>query len=131
MRLRTLVVTVLWLGAIGYGAFVLLAAGSSWFQTSGLIEQAVQGVARRAGSPGPVETGGPGYASDVRGAILFAARRQGIPLDPKNLTVSPEGPGVRVRLHWSYPALSLRGETVLAVPLWIDRSYGGSPAIRR
>ncbi len=62
-------------------------------------------------------------AVDPREAILVAARRNNLPIDASKLTVKPEGSGIRVSLRWSYVVLEFAGETALAVPLWLDRTF--------
>jgi len=62
-------------------------------------------------------------AVDAREAILVAARRNNLPIDASKLTVKPEGSGIRVSLRWSYVLLEFAGETALAVPLWLDRTF--------
>ena len=60
---------------------------------------------------------------DAREAILVAARRNNLPIDASKLTVRPQGSGIRVSLRWSYVLLEFAGETALAVPLWLDRTF--------
>jgi len=58
---------------------------------------------------------------------LVGARQGNIPIDVSKLTVRPEGSGIRVSLHWSYVLISAADETVLAIPLWLDRTFDLKP----
>jgi hypothetical protein len=123
MRFRSFVLFVFWVCVLGYGGYVGVAAGSTYFQTRELVEQAFSETTKRLRTPGAGEAAGQEYASDTRAGILIGARRAGIPLEPRNLVVAPEGDVLRVSFHWSYPLITYGGETILAIPLWLDRSF--------
>lgn len=131
MRVRTVIGRLGWVGVAGALAYGAIGGGASYLQTRQLVDQAVFEAGRR---PRAAAAGGPASAStlqefavDAREAILVAAGRNDVPIDVSKLTVKPEGSGIRVSLHWSYVLLDVAGETALAIPLWLDRTFDLEP----
>ncbi len=127
MRVRTVSHRLGWVAMIGFFAYGAVVVGASFLETRQLVDQAVFEADRR-----PRAAVAAGQASDstlleiavdAREAILVAARRNNLPIDASKLTVKPEGSGIRVSLRWSYVVLEFAGETALAVPLWLDRTF--------
>jgi len=131
VRVRTVVDRVVWVVIAGFLAYAAVFAGMSYFETRQLVDQAVFEAGRRpraASAVGPASVSTlQGIAVDTRAAILVAARRSNVPVDPSKLTVAPEGAGIRVSLHWSCVLLEIANETALAVPLWLDRTFELKP----
>ena len=128
MRFRTFLFVVFWVLVIGYAGYGLVSAGSVYFQVRALTEQAFDDASsrqKRAG--GAAETPTPEFVSDVRAGILLGAQRAWLPIDARNLNVVSERTAIRVTLHWSQPVITSGGETILAIPLWIDRSFDLRP----
>ena len=124
MRFRTFILVLFWFVVGGYAAYAAALAGSSYFETRGIVEQAfAEASSRQARSGAAPESAGPEYATEVRSAILLGAQRASITIDPRNLNVVPERASIRVTLHWSHPVLMYGGESVVAIPLWIDQSF--------
>jgi hypothetical protein len=127
VRVRTVIHRLGWVALIGSLAYGAVVVGASFLETRQLVDQAVFEADRR-----PRAAVAAGQASDAalleiavdaREAILVAARRNNLPIDASKLTVKPEGGGIRVSLRWSYVLLEFAGETALAVPLWLDRTF--------
>jgi len=127
VRVRTVSHRLGWVAIIGFFAYGAVVVGASFLETRQLVDQAVFEADRR-----PRAAVAAGQASDstlleiavdAREAILVAARRNNLPIDASKLTVRPEGSGIRVSLRWSYVLLEFAGETALAVPLWLDRTF--------
>jgi hypothetical protein len=131
VRVRTVIDRLVWVAVIGFLVYAAVVGGTSYFETRQLVDQAVFEAGRRPRAAAAV--GQPSvstlqeFAVDTREAILVAARRSSVPLDVSKLTVTPEGAGIRVSLHWSYVLLEIANETVLAVPLWLDRTFDLKP----
>ena len=124
MRFRTFILVLFWLVVGGYAAYAAALAGSSYFQTRGIVEQAfADASSRQARSGAAAESPGIEYVTEVRTAVLLGAQRAGIPIDPRNLNVVPERASIRVTLRWSHPVLIYGGESVVAIPLWVDQSF--------
>ena len=130
MRVRTVISRLLWVVLVGFLVYSAIVAGTSYFETRQLVDQAVFEVGRRPRAA--VATQAPlaaleEFAVDTREAILVGARQGNIPIDVSKLTVRPDGSGIRVSLHWSYVLISAADETVLAIPLWLDRTFDLKP----
>jgi hypothetical protein len=129
VRVRTVIRRLVWValvGVLGYGGAVV---GASFFQTRQVVDEAVFEAGRRPRAAVGQATDSTllEFAADAREAILVAARRNNLPIDPSKLMVKPEGSGIRVSLHWSYVLLEVADETALAVPLWLERTFALSP----
>jgi len=131
MRVRTAIGRLFWVTLVGFLIYSAVVAGASYFETRQLVDQAVFEAGRR---PRAVAATGQAslatleeFAVDTREAILVGARRGSIPIDVSKLTVKPEGSGIRVSLHWSYVLIDAADETVLAIPLWLDRTFDLKP----
>ena len=126
MRVRTFISRVVWLAVFAYAGYALIAAGSSYLQVRGLVDQAVEEAGKRArttGAPAQPGVALQEFAADTRTALLLGARRVGFDLPPQKLLIEPRDGAIRVRFHWSYVLWTMADEAVLAVPLWIDRTY--------
>jgi hypothetical protein len=62
----------------------------------------------------------------VKSTILKGASDAEVPVDPEDVVVVEDGGIVSVKLRWNWPVITVRGEHVVRVPLWMERS-----AIRR
>jgi hypothetical protein len=132
MRFRSFVLLVFWIVVLGYTGYGLISAGAVYFQMRTLIEQAFEDATFRQQRSGAMpETATPEYVTDVRASIILGAQRAGLPVDPHNLNVAPARATIRVSLHWSQPVITYHGETVVAIPLWIDREFDIRSPTRR
>jgi len=126
MRVRTFINRVVWLVVLACAGYAVIAAGSSYLQVRSLVDQAVdegsKGV-RTTAVAAPPGAALQEFATDTRTALLLGARRVGFDLPPQKLLIEPRDGGIRVRFHWSYVLWTVADETVLAFPLWIDRTY--------
>jgi hypothetical protein len=130
VRLRTLFAFVFWTAFLGFGAYCVATLGTSYLQTAGMVEQAVGDVRRRPRATGSTDSARAELVNEVRAAIIYAARREGLTLDPQQLIVSIDAEGLHVRLRWPQPLVSYAGQTLVFVNLWLDRSFelrGGPP----
>jgi len=108
---------VFWLlVAVGlfYGAYSGMMAVWSYFQINDIVEQAVRER--------------PGLAADerirqVREEIVKGAARSGLALDGRAIDVQSAGGGLTVKVRWTYPVIVYNNETVLAIPLSVDRGF--------
>jgi hypothetical protein len=124
MRFRSFVMLIFWIVVFSYAAYGLFSAGAVYFQMRTLIDQAFEdATVRQQRSGGMPEAATPEYVTDVRASIILGAQRAGLPVDPHNLNVAPDKTTIRVSLHWSQPLFTYNGETVVAIPLSIDREF--------
>jgi hypothetical protein len=128
VRVRTLVDRIVWTAAVAFLAYAAVLAGASYFETRQLVDEAVFEASRRPRAVGQDSLSTQQeLAAYTREAILVAARRGSVPLESSQLTVTPAGDGLRVSLHWSYVLLTVAGETVVAIPLWLDQTFDVNP----
>jgi hypothetical protein len=130
MRLRTLINRLVWLVVIAFLGYAALLGVSSYLQVKETVEQAVADSVQR--QKAALATGRPtappqDQAVDVRDAILLIARRANLPVGVTKVDVKPEGNRLRVSLHWACVVLTVADEVVLAVPLWMDRTFDLRP----
>ena len=114
-----------WAALVGYVAFVIVSAVSNYFDMVALVEgtlqKAVQAerweLLRQAHAPEGER------AEEVRDAILRGAERSGLVVDERKVVVSQAGGALRVSLNWTYQVVAIRGETIIGIPLVLDRSF--------
>jgi hypothetical protein len=114
MRFRSFVLLVIFLGVLAWAAWTIVAAGSSYLEVSGLVEQAVTDAAKRrkaAAAAGRTES--QEMTSLVRQGVIANARHAGIRLDEQTLEVVEVQRGVRTSVKWSIPAVTFQGQTYL------------------
>lgn len=58
---------------------------------------------------------------EVKSRVLRAAGEAGIPVGEHGVIVTREEHGVQVEVFWTIPVVSVRGESVVAVPLSVKR----------
>ncbi len=84
-------------------------------ETPGLAEQMLQGRWR-------LDSGD--RTRKIRERILKAAAEVEIPVDPGDVTVSEDKDGVvTVRMSWTQPMVTVRGERYLILPIAVTRTY--------
>jgi hypothetical protein len=59
---------------------------------------------------------------DVKSRVLQAANEAGIPINEGAVVVTREDRGVKVEVVWTVPVIIVNGESVLAVPLSVNRT---------
>ena len=126
MRARTILRVAVWAALVGYVAFVIVAAVSSYFEMVALVEGAVQKVVEAELLRQPDAPVG-AHAEELRDAILRGAERTGLVIDDRKVVVSQAGKTLRVSVSWSYPVVAVGGETIVGLPLALDRSFDLRP----
>ena len=129
MRVRTLLRVAVWAALVGYTGFVIVSAGSNYFDVVTVVENAVQKpleaerwtLLRQPDAPVGA------HAEEVRDAILRGAERSGLSIDDRKVVVSQAGETLRVSVSWSYPMVAVGGETIVGIPLALDRSVDLRP----
>lgn len=129
MRFRSFVLLLFWIVVLGYAGYGLVSAGAVYFQMRALTEQAFDDAASRAKrTGGAADAPTPEFLADVRSGILLGAQRAGLPIDLRNLEVVSERSAIRVTVHWSQPVITYGSETILAIPMRLDRSFDLRPS---
>lgn len=126
MRFRTLVVWVIVLGVLGWAAYTIVVAGSSYLAAAGVVDQAVadaMGRRKTQTGVGMAQEAGRDFAANVRAQIVAGARARGIDLPAEGLDVAEAPEGLRVSARWVYPVVLYDDVVVFNLPLSVTRSY--------
>ena len=125
MRFRTLVIWVVVLGFLGWAAYTIVAAGSSYLEAAGVVDQAVSdAVARRKAqlASGQSHEATRDFVGGVRALIIRNGRTRGLELKPENIAVTEAAEGVRVAVEWSIP-VTFYERMLFHLPLSVTRVY--------
>ena len=125
MRLATLVRWIVVLAALGWIGYGVAGAGLSYLAVQDILDDALRHAARQQ------TTGRGGQTGDVLGrirtAVVLAAGREGIVVQPSDVEVST-GPGqISAGLRWSHPVLSVGDREILVIPMSVHRSLAAAP----
>lgn len=129
MRLRTLVLWVVFLAAFGWVAYTVALAGWNYYATLAMIDKVLQeqaGNYRAARATGTADALDKLVAS-VRNSVVLAARLEGLPVHESDVDVSLYSAGISVAARWSYPIISYGGSDLLLIPISIRRSFVPPP----
>lgn len=91
-----------------YGFYCGAAAIWSYWELSNIVERSVEQRGRVS-------------AASVREAILQATADARIPLEDRNAAVSEDGGVYLIKLKWSWPVISYRGDQVVEIPLSMEQ----------
>ena len=128
MRFRTLIIWVVVLGVLAWAAYTIVAAGSSYLEAAGVVDQAVaDALARRKAqlAAGQSHEATRDFLGNVRALIVRNGRTRGLELRPENVAVSEAAEGVRVAVEWSIP-VTLYDRMLFHLPLSVTRVYTAS-----
>jgi len=125
MRLRTLVTWVVILAAFGWAAYTVAFAGWNYYLTQATIDQVLWEATGRykaalaTGTPAALDK----LIADVRASVVYAARREGLPVQGDNVTVSVNSAGILVSARWPYSVVRYQGRDLLVIPISVQRSF--------
>ena len=128
MRFRTLVIWVVVLGFLAWAAYTIVAAGSSYLEAAGVVDQAVSdAVARRKAqlAAGQSHEAARDFVGGLRALIIRNGRTRGLDLKPENVAVTEAAEGVRVAVEWSIP-VTFYERMLFHLPLSVTRVYPAS-----
>lgn len=101
------------LTAFAYAAYTGFLGFADYAKVSTLVQNALTGQ--------PTERWAD-RAGVVHDTVVRDARAAGVPLDDKDVTVTETDRLLRVRVRWSHAMLIVRGQILLWVPIWLERS---------
>lgn len=107
--------------AVAYLAYCGMMSVGSYFHVAGAVEEALE--ARSL-----LERHDPLV---VKRTILNAVNRGGVPLQDKDVTVTASERSLAVSVVWTIPVVVYKGESVLAIPLSVDRARAQAAAEQR
>ena len=125
MRFRTLVIWVVVLGFLGWAAYTIVAAGSSYLEAAGVVDQAVIGrrlAAGRLSCLGPEPRGGPGFRRRCAGPDIRNGRTRRSRPQARERRRDRGRRGVRVAVEWSIP-VTFYERMLFHLPLSVTRLY--------
>ena len=128
MRFRTLVIWVVVLGLLAWAAYTIVAAGSSYLEAAGVVDQAVSdSLARRKAqvAAGQTHEASRDFAGGVRALIIRNGHTRGLVLRPENVAVTEAAEDVRVSVEWSIP-VTVYERPLFQLPLSVTRLYPSS-----
>ena len=102
--------------AFCYAAYSGMIAAWSWIAVNNAVDEVISKEGIEAVS-----------IPDVKTRVLKATNEAGIPIRDKDVSVTREERGVRVEVNWTVPFIVVKGESVLAVPLSVNRASTGTP----
>jgi hypothetical protein len=70
-----------------------------------------------------LEQSGKVGAVTVRETILKGAAQWEVPIDADDIVVAEDGQALSVRIKWTWPVITYKGDDVLQIPLSLERSY--------
>ena len=97
--------------AFAYLAYAGMMSVWSYFQVAGAVEEALE--ARSL-----LERHDPRV---VKQTILNTVNQAGVPLQEKDVNVTASERALAVSVVWSFPVVIYKGESVLAIPLSVER----------
>lgn len=124
MRLRRVILWVLFLGALGWVGQTVATAGWSYFAVQEVVDKALREASARyrsaltAGTQRALDE----LMADVRKSILSAARREDLSVQEGSVSVAATSAGISATVRWSYPVVTYAGRDILVVPMSIQRS---------
>jgi hypothetical protein len=98
--------------AFAYLAYAGMMSVWSYFQVAGAVEEALEARSlSERHDPRAVKLG-----------ILKSVNEAGIPLQETDVTVTASERALAVSVVWTFPVVIYKGESVLAIPLSVERS---------
>lgn len=113
-----LVIIMLALVAFAYAAYAGFLTISEYYKMSSTVDQAVASI--------PADRWRD-RAGEVKETVLRYGRAAGIPLDDWDVSVTEKDRTLKVSVRWSHPVMLIRGEPVLAYPVWVERTVPAKP----
>ena len=106
--------------ALAYLAYAGMMSVWSYFQVAGAVEEALEARALS-------ERHDP---RSVKQSILKSVNEAGVALQETDVSVTASERALAVSVVWSFPVVIYKGESVLAIPLSVERTRAQAAATR-
>jgi hypothetical protein len=100
--------------AFCYAAYSGMIAAWSWIAVNNAVDEIISKDGIEA-LPVP----------EVKARVMKATNEAGIPIADNQVLVTREDRGVKVEIIWTMPVIVVKGDTVLAIPLSVNRTSSG------
>jgi hypothetical protein len=100
--------------AFCYAAYSGMIAAWSWIAVNNAVDEIISKDGIEA-VPVP----------EVKARVMKATNEAGIPIADNQVLVTREDRGVKVEIIWTMPVIVVKGDTVLAIPLSVNRTSSG------
>ena len=100
--------------AFCYAAYSGMIAAWSWIAVNNAVDEVISKDGIEA-VPVP----------EVKARVMKATNEAGVPIAENQVIVTREDRGVKVEIIWTMPIIIVKGDTVLAVPLSVNRTSRG------
>ena len=97
--------------AFCYAAYSGMIAAWSWIAVNNAVDEI---ISKEGIDAVPVP--------EVKTRVMKATNEAGIPITENQVIVTREDRGVKVEVIWTMPVITVRGDTVLAIPLSVSRT---------
>ena len=101
--------------AFCYAAYSGMLAAWSWIAVNNAVDEV---ISKEGIDAVPVP--------EVKARVMKATNEAGIPLAENQVVVTREDRGVNVEVVWTMPLIVVKGDTVLAIPLAVNRASSGA-----
>ena len=101
--------------ALLYLAYCGMISAWSWIAVNNAVDEI---VSREGVESTP--------SRELKAKVMTATNEAGVPLDERDVIVTPGDGRVTVEVVWTIPVVVFKGETVVAVPLAVKRTSGAA-----
>jgi hypothetical protein len=100
--------------AFCYAAYSGMIAAWSWIAVNNAVDEI---ISKDGIDAVPVP--------EVKARVMKATNEAGVPIAENQVVVTREDRGMKVEIVWTMPIIVVKGDTVLAIPLSVNRTSSG------
>src|SRR5262245_43765686 len=111
--MRTVIRWAVVLGLIAWVGYVIAGAGWSYFTAQEIVDQVLREASSRTRTARGVGSQTGAVTDYVRTAIAQSARREGLSVEPNDVTVSVTTAGISATVRWPHPVITYGSNDLL------------------